>query len=127
MVCKVLYYKNFRGGLVSTPVNLTVLSNIEFCPLDDVVLIFRIQLAEVSAPAPYTDNEVGIVLRMCLSIQQTIPIDGIELKLVAAAKNKELDKLCHFAFTLRIAEHIVVHFHSQGTAVDDLAQIKLGK
>ena len=68
-----------------------------------------------------------MILGVFLCIQQHFPIDGIELKLMTAKVDKRLDESRHLLYAVGIAEGIVMYLHCQGTAVDDLGHIMLGK
>jgi len=46
---------------------------------NNVILVFRGQLAEIAAPAPDAHDQVLVILRMSLGVQQGLHIQAVEL------------------------------------------------
>ena len=59
--------------------------------------------------------------------QQHVPVDGVQLQLVAAPQNKCLHQPRHLLDALLVAEGGAVHLHGQRAAVADAFHIKAGK
>ena len=113
--------------LGAPPALFCALSKGEFCPANDMILKDHIKLVEIAAPSPYPDNEVGILFRMLLCIQQTVTVDGINLDLMTAQVNEGFDELCNFAFPVIITEYGIMNFDGKRAAIDDIAHIKFGE
>ena len=70
-----------------------------------------VKLTEVSAPTPYAHDEVGIVFRMRLGIQQNVAVDGVQLELMSSALNKVAHERRYLLFAILRAEYAVVKLH----------------
>ena len=99
----------------------------KFRTADYVVLIFGIELVEVAAPAPYTNNEVFVCLGVLLRIEQHISVYRIKLKLMPSKVYKGLDECGDLFYSVTVAECIVVYLHRERSAVDYFAEIVLCK
>ena len=89
-----------------------------------MLLIGKVELVEVAAPAPYAYDEVGIILGVLLRVEKSVAVDRIELKLMTAKLDEGLDELCRFFDALVVAEYGIVKLKSQGSAVDYVRHIK---
>ena len=49
-----------------------------------MILIIHVELVEVAAPAPYTDDKVLVILGVLLRVKQHLPVDRVKLKLMPA-------------------------------------------
>src|SRR5450759_1975169 len=79
---------------------------------DDMVLVFRGQLAEVAAPAPYPHDQVLVPLRMRACIQQRLQAQAVQLKLLAAQLRKRPHQQRRLVDRLRVAENGVQQYTS---------------
>ena len=83
-----------------------------------MILELGIQFPKITTPAPDAHHQIRVFFRMGLGIQQTIPVDGVQLQLMAAGENEELYQLRNFFLALAVAEDIIVQLHGQGAAVN---------
>ena len=65
-----------------------------------MVLVCRVELIEISAPAPDSDYKIFMILGMLMRIEEHLSIYGIDLELMSAKVDKRLDEGCHL-FLLR--------------------------
>ena len=88
-----------------------------------MILILNIKLVEIPAPAPNADDKIFMILGMLLRVEQNLSVYRIQLKLMASKVDKRLYQSRHFFYAVGISKRIVMYFHSQGAAVDDLGHI----
>ena len=91
-----------------------------FGPAYYVILILRVKLTEISAPAPYSYDKIGMILRVSLCLEQSVSVDGVDLKLMSAKLNKRLDELRHLLFSLLVTENGIVKLYCERTSVAHL-------
>ena len=103
------------------------MSEDHFGPFDDVVLINFVQFDKIAAPAPDAHDEIAVVFRVLLRVEQPVAVDGVDLHLVAAEVHVALDEHGAFADGVVIAEHGVGQLDGQRAAVCHACQMRLGK
>ena len=92
-----------------------------------MVLVTFIQFYEISAPAPYSDDQITVIFRMLLCVQKLFPVDCIDLHLMAAKVNEGFYKLCSLLDAFLIAEHGICQLNGKRAAVCHPHQIRLGE
>ena len=92
---------------------------------DYLILIGGVQLAEISAPAPYADDEVLIRLGILLCGEEDIAVYGVYLQLMTAEVDERLDEGGDLSHSILVSEGVVVNLHSQRAAVYDFREIVL--
>ena len=92
-----------------------------------MVLVTFIQFYEISAPAPYSDDQITVIFRMFLCVQKLFPVDCINLHLMAAKVNESFNKLCSLLDAFLIAEHGICQLNGKRAAVCHTHQIRLGE
>ena len=92
-----------------------------------MVLVALVQFHEVTAPAPYPHNQIAVVFRMLLCIQQSLPVDSVQLQLVSSAQDKQLYQLCYLGDGFILRKYTFREFYGQGAAVNGAFQIWFGK
>ena len=91
--------------------------------LDDMILISGIEIVPVSAPAPYSYDEVGVVFGVLARVEQAVAIYRIELELMSAKVDVRLYERGGLLNADVVAENRVVNFKCERSAVDDLGKI----
>ena len=89
----------------------------KFCTLDDMILIYGIKLVKVSAPAPYTNDEVRIFFGIFLRVKQSVAVDRVYLYLMSASVYKSFYKRGDLFFALLVAENGIVYLYGKRAAV----------
>ena len=90
-----------------------------------MVLVILIQFHKVAAPSPDAHDQVPVFLRMLLRVKHGIPVDGIELKLMAAQIYKGFDQCGDLGDAFLIAEQGIMQLQRQGSSVYDFVQFRL--
>ena len=57
-------------------------------PLENVLLVFGGEFAEIAAPAPDADDQVAVKLRVRLCFKERFNIQAVELQLLATKLSK---------------------------------------
>ena len=86
---------------------------------DYLVLEFGIEFAEVSAPAPNTNNEIAMAFGMNERILKFLNIENIKLKLLVAECNEVLDKLCKLLDAFRSLKYCIRKLDCNRSAIHD--------
>jgi len=73
-----------------------------------MILVFGIELTEVSTPSPNANDQIRITFGMLLCLEQHVAVDRVELKLMSSTREKILHESRNLALSLRIAEHRIV-------------------
>ena len=92
-----------------------------------MVLVAFVKFDEIAAPSPDPDYELAMFLWMCLCIKEFFPAYGVQLELVASEGDECLDEHSQLADALFVAEHGLVEFQGQWSAVDDSLEMRLGE
>ena len=85
-----------------------------------MVLVVFVKLIKISAPTPYSDNQIRILLRMLLCINKPVAVDRIELQLVSAQFDIFLNEHGCLLYTHIISQNGIVYFYCKRSAVDDI-------
>jgi hypothetical protein len=72
---------------------------------DNLLLILRAQLAEITAPPPHPHNQVLVPLRVRARIQQNPQVQAVHLKLLAAQLSEGAHQHRRLADALFVAKH----------------------
>ena len=96
-------------------------------PADDVILVFPVQLDKIAAPTPDPNDEIPVLLRVVLGVQEAVPVYGVDLDLVSAQEDVGADQRRHLGNTVRRAEEGVVKLDGQGAAVDRAGQVRFAE
>jgi hypothetical protein len=94
-------------------------------PLNDVLLIFGSQFAEIAAPAPNTDDQIRVLLRMFTRIQKGYGAQAVDLQLLTAQPGKAVHQHGDFFDPLRVTKDRIGQFDRYRAAIVNPAVIDL--
>ena len=92
-----------------------------------MILIADVEIDKISAPAPYSHNEIFVVFGVLFGIEQGLAVDGVELQLMPTKIDKRSNKCRHLPNAVLVAKNIFVHFHRQRATVHHVCQVMLGE
>lgn len=92
-----------------------------------MVLIFNVQLIEIAAPSPNTNDQIRVVFGVRLRVEKPLAIQRIDLQLMSAEFDENFYQQRRFLYTHIVSEHAVVQLDRQRTAVYDICHIVFGK
>ena len=90
-----------------------------------MILITLVELYEVATPSPHAHDEVAVQLGVSLRIEQSVAIEGVELKLVATQADVGANELSQLLDTLLVADKALVELDGERTAIDGILEIWL--
>ena len=85
-----------------------------------MILISRVKLTEIAAPAPDTHDKLSVRFGMFLCRKKSVTVNGIELKLMSAKIYEGFYKLSNLLFSVFVAENAIVKLHCKRSTVADL-------
>ena len=94
---------------------------------DYVILVCHVKLVEISAPAPNSYDEIFMIFGMLLRIEQNLSVYRIDLKLMSAKVDKCFNESGYLLYSVLVSKGILVHFHSERTAVNYLGKVVLSE
>jgi hypothetical protein len=92
-----------------------------------MVLIFGGQFAEITAPTPHPNDQIGILLRMLTRCQKCGRIETVDLQLLPAHARKTTNQQSNLLDPLGIAKDGVGQFHRHRAAIVDALVIDFRK